>query len=326
MDDQGLKRRILELLSSQDATKEQIKNTLFIQSDKTLNLLLKELQAEHLIFRHGAVYSLVKKESTPKKPHKKSTKKGFSKEDALSLVFLIICFGTSAVSIRNTSIFTATVFSVPFCYLLSGVMTLFMLGAMSAIIHLWKQRRYALATAIAPIWIIVTAFSMFCTVEGMYSIQKDNFIEAEVVQNIDKTNEMLYNEYIDKEQAIQAIVDAKQITLDRYNREISEYNTQTLIQENLKNYNRLSWNISVVEKEIREQTIEKAKIADERIKLLEKQADKKIVVKTFYEQVGELFKVRAFLLQFIVSCFAAIIVDILSPISLSVAMYLKEEK
>ena len=326
MDDQELTRRIIELLSSGSYSRQQIKEALLVRSDKTLSLLLKELQGRNLIYKQGTLYTIQKPpEKVVIKKKGKPSKVPFTKEDALRVVFLAICIGTSVVSVRNTSIFTATVFSTPFCYILSTVMTLFMLGALSSIIHLWKRGKFLLAMSIAPIWLIVTGFSMFCTVEGMYSIQKNNFMEAEQVLNIDKTQEMLYNEYIQKEVAIQALIDAKQVTLDRYNREISEYQSQEIIQEDIRNYNRLSANILSAERYIGEQTLEKGKLSNERIKLLEKREDKKIIVKTFYEQVGGLFSIQAFLLQFIVSCFAAIIVDILSPISLSVAMYLKEE-
>ena len=59
--------------------------------------------------------------------------------------------------------------------------------------------------------------------------------------------------------------------------------------------------------------------------LLGKQENKKIVVKSFYERIEEMCGIKAFLLQFVVSCFAAIILDILGPISMSLAMYLKKE-
>lgn len=328
MDDQELKRRILELLSSGDLSKQQIKEALFIRSDKTLNLLLKELQAENLIYRHGAIYSITKPVEKPKKltNKKKPTPiSGFSSETLLRIMFALVGLGTTIVGIRNTAVFTATVFPVPFCYILSGVIALFMIGAVPAVIYLWGHGRKPFACVLTPIWLVVTLFSMFCTIEGMYSIQKDNFIEAETVSNIDTTNKTLYTEYENQAKAIQNLIDTKQITLDRYNKEIAGYGTQEAIQADLKNYNRLSTNIAAAEKFIQGQTAELAKVTEKKTGLLSKQENKKIVVKSFYERIEEMSGIKAFLLQFIVNCFAAIILDILGPISMSLAMYLKKE-
>lgn len=327
MDDQELKRRILELLSAGDLTKQQIKDTLWVKSEKTLNLLLKELQVDNLIYRHGAIYSIAKPIEKPKKcaTKKVAPKSLFSVEDLLRIMFGIVGVGTTIVGIRNTAVFTATVFPVPFCYILSGVIALFMIGAIPAVIYLWGHSRKPFACTLAPIWLVVTLFSMFCTVEGMYSIQKDNFIESETVSNIDTTNEKLYNEYEKQAKSIQGLIDAKQITLDRYNKEIAVYTTQEDIQADLKNYNRLAINIASAEKFIQGQTAELAKVSEKKTALLSKQEGKKIVVKSFYERIEDMWGIKAFLLQFIVSCFAAIILDILGPISMSLAMYLKKE-
>lgn len=328
MDDQELKHRILELLSSGDISKQQIKEALFIRSDKTLNLLLKELQAENLIYRHGSMYSATKpveklKRSTPKK--KPTSIKFFTAENLLRIMFALVGLGTTIVGIRNTAVFTATVFPMPFCYILSGVIALFMIGAVPAVIYLWGHGRKPFACVLTPIWLVVTLFSMFCTIEGMYSIQKDNFIEAETVSNIDTTNKTLYNEYENQAKAIQNLIDAKQITLNRYNKEIAGYGTQEAIQADLRNYNRLATNIAAAEKFIQGQTAELTKVTEKKTTLLGKQENKKIVVKSFYERIEEMCGIKAFLLQFIVSCFAAIILDILGPISMSLAMYLKKE-
>lgn len=327
MDDQELKRRILELLAAGDLTKQQIKDTLWVKSEKTLNLLLKELRADNLIYRHGALYSITKPIEKTKKPATKKVapKSIFSAEDLLRIMFAVVGVGTTIVGIRNTAVFTATVFPVPFCYILSGVIALFMIGAIPAVIYLWGHGRKPFACTLAPIWLVVTAFSMFCTIDGMYSIQKDNFIESETVSNIDTTNDKLYNEYEKQAESIQGLINAKQITLDRYNKEIAVYTTQESIQADLKNYNRLATNIASAEKFIQGQTAEMAKASEKKTALLSKQEGKKIVVKSFYERIEDMCGIKAFLLQFIVSCFAAIILDILGPISMSLAMYLKKE-
>ena len=328
MDDQELKRRILELLAAGDATKQQIKDAFWIKSDKTLNLLLKELQADNLIYRHGAIYSMTKPAETSKKPTSKKKlppKSLFNQEDLLRIMFAIVGACTTIVGIRNTSVFTATVFPMPFCFILSGAIAIFMIGALSATIYLWGHGRKPFACVVGGIGVIVILFSMFCTIEGMYSIQKDNFIESETILNIDTTNEKLYNEYEKQAESIQGLIDAKQITLDRYNKEIAVYTTQESIQADLKNYNRLATNIASAEKFIQGQTAELAKVSEKKTTLLSRQEGKKIVVKSFYERIEDMCGIKAFLLQFIVSCFAAIILDILGPISMSLAMYLKKE-
>ena len=323
MDDQGLKRRILELLSSQEATKEQIKNALFIQSDKTLNLLLKELQVENLIYRHGAIYSVSKPETKLTKKRSKHKRQTFSKEIILQAMFAAIGACTTIVDIRNTVVFTATVFPAPFCFIMSGAIALFIIGAIPAIIYLWGNSRKPFAVVLSPIWLIVTLFSMFCTIEGMYSIQKDNFVENAVVQNVNTTNQSLIDEYDRQIKSYQKLIDDKAKTLDRYNKDMLQYSTQEQIQVNIKNYNRLSSNIYAAEKFIKEQTELQKIPSDAKTKLLGVKSEEKVVVKGFYEKVEEMSGIKAFLIQFIVSCFAAVILDILGPISMSLALYLR---
>jgi len=143
MELEELKRKILELLSSGDASKSTISKTLWETSSRKLSLALEELVAANLIFKKGNLYSLQKSEDKPKR---KYTKKEVPTEtlkathglsvDVLRVVFAIIAVFTTVLSMRNVSVYLMTIYPFPFWVFYAGVLVLFIITGISSTIYL----------------------------------------------------------------------------------------------------------------------------------------------------------------------------------------------
>jgi len=316
--EQEIRVKILDLLKSGEFTRQQIKEALWIESDRKLDTVLKDLRKERLIYYNGnGIYSLIEK---PKKPRKvRKSQKNTISIVLLRIIFGVLSIGASTVSIRNTSRYLLE--SYPFIWgmSISILMSLFMVSAASMMVYFNQKKHYIKASGLGILWAIVTFYSMMSTTIGAYNFQKDSFVKKTSIEKIDNTNDMLYNEYQKQAEGIQKLIDDKTITLTRLNKEIIGYEAGT------KQYNNTAWAITVAEREIKAQQEKLSELTDKRVAVVSKRETTEVVAKTFYEEMEGLFGVQAALIQFVLSLMASIFIDIIAPIGASLALFLKEE-
>lgn len=326
MNDNEIKAKILDLLSNRDATKQEIKDTLWIESMRKLENVLRSMRKENLIYYSAGKYSLIKKEviAKPRSP-KKALPKHLPQITILRILFSVISVGASIVSVRNTSIYLLESYSPVFAFMLSGLMSIFMVTSMGALVLFMQRKKYAIATLLGVLWLVVTAFSMSSTVVGMYNQQKEQFVEKTSIERVDRTAQMQYTQYEKQERDIQRLIDDKATSLKRFNTLISAYDTLEKRDADRKSYNSLAYAISEAEGFIQKKTTELGAITDKKLSLLDSFDDTKVVARSFYEEMELLFGIKASLIQFFLSTLAAVFVDILSPLGASMALFLKDE-
>lgn len=315
------KAKILEILSHGDTTKQDIITTLWL-TPRQATVLLQELQAENLVYRTGSNYSL-----TPKEPKPKLVKKVVpvpEKPDysigIIRAIFGILSVGGSVISIRNTSMYLSTVFPLGWAIMLSSFMSMFMLSAFSAMVVFWHRKQYMVASGIGVLFTIVTLYSMSSTSIAMYNSAKESFVVKSTVERIDNNNQMVYNQYKDQEDSIKALIEAKQVTLNRYNKLIEPFTDITS-----KDYKTLSWNIADAEKYIATRTAELNGITTKKLAVIDSFDDTEVIAEDFYEMVQRVFGIQASLVQFLLSIMVAVFVDAISPIGGAIALFLKKE-
>jgi len=318
MTEQEIRVKILALLKSGEFTRQQIKEALWIESDRKLDNVLKELRGGKLIYYNGnGMYSLIEK------PKKARVKKNKAKNKAsiilLRIIFGILSVGASAVSIRNTSRYLLESYPLMWGMSISILMSLFMVSAASMMVFFWQRKHYFKATGLGILWAIVTLYSMASTSIGMYNNQKESFVKKTAIEKVDNSNEMLYNEYQKQAKGIQKLIDDKTVTLHRLNTEIGGYEAGS------KQYANTSWSITVAERYIEAKQKELNELTEKRVAVISKNETTEVIAKDFYEQMEELFGIQAALVQFILSLMASIFIDIIAPIGASLALFLKEE-
>lgn len=323
MTETELRVKILELLKSGTFTKQAIKETLWVENDRRLDFVLHSLRKEKLVFYTAQGYTLTPTTKT------RRTRKAVKKQNQFSVIILRIIFGllsigASCVSVRNTSRYLLESYLPFWGVFISCLMSLFMISSSAMTVYFWQsgnanRANYFKAIGIWFLWAIVTFYSIASTSIGMYNAQKDDFIKKTTIENIDNSNEMLYNEYKSQAEGIQVLIDNKQITLARLNEEVKLYEPGTA------KYANTSWSISVAEKYIETKQAELNGLVAKRTEVIAKDETTEIVAKTFYEEMEVLFHVPAAMVQFVLSLVAAIFIDIIAPVGASLALFLKEE-
>jgi len=325
MTENDMKVRILDLLSKQDATKAEIQSALWETNVRQLSLVLREMLEEKLIYKNRHSYSIVKAEVVPKRRKKKEIPHKDGKQIlTLRIVFAIISVVASAVSVRNTSNYLLESYPLFWAFSLSTIMSLFMLAAFGTLVLFWKRGQHMLAITIGILWFVVTTFSMSSTTIGMYNAQKESFVQKSTVDRKLSTNTALLEQYEEQMVNIQKLINDKSVSLARYNKLISAYDTVEKRDENKKDYNALSWSISEAEKFIQTKTAELNGVVAKRVGIMGDEVV--IVAKSFYDIMEELFGVPAPMVQFLLSLMASLFIDILAPLAVSLALFLKEEE
>lgn len=326
--EQAIKVKIVGLLQEGPHTKKDIERILWLDSGQVAKCL-SGLRQEGLVIRNDDKYELRKSVTQQDSPPRTKKKVGKPVSDAKSVrVIRVICTilaaGASVISVRNTFKYLILYYGA-WGLLISTLMSLFMVVAFSMIVYFFKKGKWYIGALLAPLWLTVTVASMGSTVISMYNAQKDSFVERAQVTQQTSTRDKLYNEYTDQEKAIESLISDKKDTLKRYSDRIREYDTEEKRAENQKTYNGLSWNISQAEAYIATQTAKLLEIKAKKEALLTKVETQVIMAKSFEEEMGDLFHIPPALLQFIISIFYAIFIDIIAPFAASVAFFLRGE-
>lgn len=317
-----IKARILELLSERPHSKEEIKQTLWIQSDRKLEFILREMRRDKLIYLENKKYVLEPQNKVIKRVSRPASKKVVKHEFQivlLRIMFAFLSIGASIMSIRNTSRWLIESFPIFFAYLLSGIMSVFMVASMGVAVILWMRKQYLLAVVVGVMWAIITITSVSSTVIGMYNANKDSFVQKQTVTRLDNVTQMTYNELEKQEKDIQRLIDDRTTTMGRLNTRIEGLSTDT------PEYQTLATQIFQAENFIRVRVAEKRSITDKKLSLLGTMNDTEVIARSFYEEMELLFGISAAMIHFILSCFVAILVDGIAPLSASMALFLKEE-
>lgn len=162
MELEELKRKILELLSNGEMTKDAISKALW-ESKRKVTLAIEELMAMDLIYKNGIKYSLQKKDVAPKKPKKRTetpkTAHGLS-VGVLRGIFAVIAIFTTILSMRNVSVYLMTVYPFPFWLFYAGVLILFIVTGISATIYLWSHKMKLLSCIIGLVAAVAILYSI----------------------------------------------------------------------------------------------------------------------------------------------------------------------
>jgi hypothetical protein len=162
---------------------------------------------------------------------------------------------------------------------------------------------------------------MGTTTIGIFNEQKDAIAHRTNIVRIDNSSQKLYTLYEKQEKDTQALIDTKLITIDRYNKLISAFDTI-----DSQEYKTLSWNISESEKFIQARTNELNGITSKKLALVDKISTSEVVVESFAEMLQRVFGWQASMVDFVISLMAAIFVDCIIPVAGSLALYLNEKK
>lgn len=247
----------------------------------------------------------------------------------LRIVMILIGFGAGIISFWFTMVWFQEFLNLFLSALLSLIMILFSITSFEIIIYLWKNKSFILVFTFSILWIVVVSFSMFSTVAGQYNKRMTKIIKLEEKKYKNLSKITMLKNIIDSEKEIKIELKQKREKLKSHQNLLIQFYD---LEYRRKNW-RLYWNIlnqvNAIEKEIRKLLYQLKDIRKDKIieaKKTKGRIDHKIIKVDFYSWIGKLFKIKSDQIQFWISIFPAVFVDLVCPIAFAVGLFLVNDK
>lgn len=220
-------------------------------------------------------------------------------------------FASMYISTLQTAQYLFDYMNVATSWILSGIITVYCSVAFEVVIMFWKDRKKALATVFALLWLLVCSFSIFTAVSVFYD--RFNFNTIEDIRENSRDTSYEYELEALKVQE-QTLRDDIQFLKDEIEyRRMRDYATnsrmleleevQTQLQENLEAQNAL----------VREHSVTMSA------------KDNTVVEKeSFTNFIGRTYGVDGGVLNFIISTLPAVFVNLIAPFTLCIVTTLTE--
>lgn len=253
-------------------------------------------------------------------PITSSLKKNFRTQsiwiDVLRYILLFIGLGAVYMSIYYSYIWLLDFLSPARALLLSLIMICFAVISFELIVFFYQLKKYVLVGIFAIMWFVVTFFSMISTVAGQYNSRMDTISKRyENQKNIESSNRE-YTEYIEQKEELQDALKILKQEYNTYQTLLLSY-TQEKIDNDKMNYEAIQWRKNKAYGEIQTllSLLNKLRQNKEARKVIDKS------VPDFYLWMGGLWHWKAEKIQFWLSIFPAIFIDILAPLSFAVVIF-----
>jgi len=301
-------------------------------------LYYRTLQERGFLKRNYANYQVEEKKlEIPVIPEEEKKEKKEISFISPFIIFLIrICMGiigigASVLSIYYTGIWLNETLPVILAFSLSTFMILFSVMCFEVVIIFWKRKLKVLIPFFIILWLIVIVFSMTSTVAGQYNqrIKNENENKSNNFEKIKKKNEsVIYNK---EERDLEKRIIRKEGTLEAANDILNSFDMEKK-EEFIKEYNDAYWKMKNEEKELNS-LYKKLELKREEIKKFNAEEvtevgmseETEIQSASFYVWVSTILKIEPIFIQFWLSTFPAIFIDIIASLGLAVSMFLKKE-
>lgn len=255
---------------------------------------------------------------------------------ALRIIMLFIGIGAIILSVYYTAIWLMEFLNPILAILLSAIMVAFSVGVFEVIIIFKENKQYLFMLPFIFLWIIVLCFSMISTVAGQYNQRMENTNEDIVEKSSNildrKGYEILLDEQNELKERIQdkkdelkpfeSIMSTFETVEDRENNKWLYWDTYEKIKKINKNIEKLRNDLIAKRNEIKnyyEEKKEEGKAAES----IEETTEKKI---SFYIWISSILNIDAKYIEFWLSVFPAIFIDIIAPLAVAVSMFLKRKR
>lgn len=249
----------------------------------------------------------------------------------------LIGVGASIISVYYTTYWLVEFLPLPFALLLSSIMIGFSVFAFEAVILFLsgevtqkKTTRLLVASGLIFLWIIVSAFSITSTVAGQYNKHISNLKEKNqtdidtgrlswnLLQERKKDIVRRIEDYQKQNKMYEVLAGQMNDLKDRVDNERAWQDAQTRTERNNWELNRLTTELGKLREEEQRQ-LEEARKTGEKI------GEGTLGIPDFYGWIANIIHLHRDWVQFLLSLFPAIFVDIISPIGIAIALFLRNK-
>ena len=269
---------------------------------------------------NGLQHEVPEREDTSKVRQETEGRNGNSldrqeEKQGFSVMFIVALLGfTSLISGYISTLHTATylygyvdVFSA---WLMSASVTAYNATAFEVSVIFKSKRRFGLAFVFITLWTMVTLFSMATTVSVFYD--RFNFTETQIA---------LENKQSDSNKLALGLLQKKEADL----RESIEFKKKDIEYRQEKDYatTAVRTELNELQEELQKNLSEQQRLLQETPEVTEKVTKRK---ESLFAFLGRLMKIEGGVLEFIISTFSAIFINLIAPLSLTAVTELLKKR
>lgn len=269
---------------------------------------------------NGLQHEVPEREDTSKVRQETEGRNGNSldrqeEKQGFSVMFIVALLGfTSLISGYISTLHTATylygyvdVFSA---WLMSASVTAYNATAFEVSVIFKSKRRFGLAFVFITLWAMVTLFSMATTVSVFYD--RFNFTETQIA---------LENKQSDSNKLALGLLQKKEADL----RESIEFKKKDIEYRQEKDYatTAVRTELNELQEELQKNLSEQQRLLQETPEVTEKVTKRK---ESLFAFLGRLMKIEGGVLEFIISTFSAIFINLIAPLSLTAVTELLKKR
>ena len=236
-------------------------------------------------------------------------------KQGFSVLFIVALLGfTSLISGYISTLHTATYLydyvDVLSAWLMSASVTAYNATAFEVSVIFKSKRRFGLAFVFITLWAMVTLFSMATTVSVFYD--RFNFTETQIA---------LENKQSDSNKLALGLLQKKESDL----RESIEFKKKDIEYRQEKDYatTAVRTELNELQEELQKNLSEQQRLLQETPEVTEKVTKRK---ESLFAFLGRLMKIEGGVLEFIISTFSAIFINLIAPLSLTAVTELLKKR
>jgi hypothetical protein len=293
--------------------------------------VFRELETDGYLKRNYSQYKFVQDRDTQIEKEKKENK-GYLDDNSVILITRIIMglIGVWAIilSMNYISVWFGEHLQGFFQWLFSSVAVLFNVMSFEVTIVLWRNRQKLASLLFGLVWVIVFVFCILAVISGQYNKRTEKIDEK---NNKNNSINIKNIEYISYNKEVQDYQDQLNPKKDR----LKKLNDRFILldpDENKKEYDKTDSDIRTLEKQIDDLEKKKKVSADKRSKLLKENESVEGLTEdpsnkeTSYQKIGSAINMSAEDVEFWMSLLPATFLDIISAMSLAVALFLRKKE
>ena len=256
---------------------------------------------------------------------------------SIRVIMGVIGIGASAISIYYTAIWLFEFLPFFFAILLSTIMVGFSISTFEIIVLIFsgnilksKYAKWSVSVIFSVLWIIVSTFSIISTVAGQYNKYVSGLQEQ--TRNGVSTGIASWGIIQERKRELQMRLSEYREQVLSLNKIISGLSNVEKRQENSGIWGETQYRLSKANKEMNKISDELEKVRTEEKKQLEESRQHGVSLTInegsglpdFYGWFAKVVNVHKDRAQFLMSLFPAIFVDIISPIGIAIALFLRK--
>lgn len=238
--------------------------------------------------------------------------------NAISVLKAILCIiGVLAtyMSIYYSNLYLQQYLNKVNAFILSTTMVIYAVVSFEFIVYFYLQKFYKLLAMFSLLWLVCVLFSMVSTVAGQYNARMSKILENKQQEKQLLLDNSKITEYNNQKELLEKELDKYNIESDRLTNLLNQFTSTEITSQAYRDINYSK----IINDRKRQEVLTELK------NLQKPEISANVIVLDFYQWLSKIINKPDYLIQFLLSLFPAIFIDLIAPISISTAIFLKRK-